>query len=399
MSTRRCGAASRSGASATSGTRTGCYTDRQKELRATLIELCEQEMRANAKRSDDELLFPRRNLELLGEHGFLALTVPEEYGGLGENHVAYSMVCETIARYGCASTAMCYVMHMGAVNAIMLRADAGADRQVHPAAEQRQDRDALLLRPGDRLALLVSDLVGRRAVERRLPGAQEGVLDDVRRLRRLLRRADDEPGLHRLRRPVGVRDRRRARAVAAVAVGRARAARQPVGPDRGRRTSRSPATSSSGRSATAPSSNDESVDPWFLARLVVGVERHRARRDRHREAAHDAQAPRRRRHARRRLPDDPGLRRRGRHGHERVPALRAVGRAGDGQRDRQQHARPRARRARPRRASCTGRGRSSSRRRRTSRTSSTRCCTRAAGRATSATWSSSATCAMRRPAG
>ena len=52
-------------------------------------------MRANAKRSDDELLFPRRNLELMGEHGFLAPTVPEEYGGLSENHVAYSMVCET----------------------------------------------------------------------------------------------------------------------------------------------------------------------------------------------------------------------------------------------------------------------------------------------------------------
>jgi len=63
-------------------------TERQKELRATLIGLCEQELRDNAKRSDDELLFPRRNLELLGEHGFLALTVPEEYGGLGENHVA-----------------------------------------------------------------------------------------------------------------------------------------------------------------------------------------------------------------------------------------------------------------------------------------------------------------------
>jgi alkylation response protein AidB-like acyl-CoA dehydrogenase len=97
-------------------------TERHKELRSTLIDLCQQEMRDNAKRSDDELKFPRRNLELLGEHGFLALTVPEEYGGLGENHVAYSMVCETIARYGCASTAMCYVMHVGAVNAIMLRA-------------------------------------------------------------------------------------------------------------------------------------------------------------------------------------------------------------------------------------------------------------------------------------
>ena len=64
---------------------------------------------------------PRRNLELLGEHGFLGLTVPEEYGGLGENHVAFAMACETIARYGCASTAMCYVMHIGAVMAVMYR--------------------------------------------------------------------------------------------------------------------------------------------------------------------------------------------------------------------------------------------------------------------------------------
>jgi alkylation response protein AidB-like acyl-CoA dehydrogenase len=108
-------------------------TDRHQELRATLIDLCQQEMRENAKRSDDELKFPRRNLELLGEHGFLALTVPEEYGGLGENHVAYSMVCETIARYGCASTAMCYVMHMGAVNAIMLRpTPALIDKYIRP---------------------------------------------------------------------------------------------------------------------------------------------------------------------------------------------------------------------------------------------------------------------------
>src|SRR5690242_21409937 len=35
--------------------------------RETIIELCEKEMRANAKRSDDELLFPRRNLELRSE--------------------------------------------------------------------------------------------------------------------------------------------------------------------------------------------------------------------------------------------------------------------------------------------------------------------------------------------
>jgi len=108
-------------------------TERQLELRSTLIGLCQEEMRANAQRSDDELRFPRRNLELLGEHGFLALTVPEEYGGLGESHAAYDMAVETIARYGCASTAMCYVMHMVAVNAIMLRpSPALVDKYIRP---------------------------------------------------------------------------------------------------------------------------------------------------------------------------------------------------------------------------------------------------------------------------
>ena len=108
-------------------------TPRQGELRDLLIELCEKEMRGNAKESDDKLLFPRKNLELLGEHGFLALTVPEEYGGLGQDHVAYAVTCETIARYGCASTAMCYVMHIGAVNAIMLRpTEALIDKFIRP---------------------------------------------------------------------------------------------------------------------------------------------------------------------------------------------------------------------------------------------------------------------------
>jgi alkylation response protein AidB-like acyl-CoA dehydrogenase len=108
-------------------------TDRQLELREKLIGLCESELRANAKRSDDELLYPRRNFEVLAEHGFLSLNVPEEYGGLGQNHVGYSMVCETLARYGCASTAMCYVMHISAVATIMLRPTPELiDRYIRP---------------------------------------------------------------------------------------------------------------------------------------------------------------------------------------------------------------------------------------------------------------------------
>jgi alkylation response protein AidB-like acyl-CoA dehydrogenase len=96
-------------------------SDHQKKLQETLISLCEQEMRANAVESDKKLLYPRKNFQLLAKHGFLGLLVPKSLGGMGENHVSAAMAVETIARYGCPSTAMCYTMHLGAVAAALFR--------------------------------------------------------------------------------------------------------------------------------------------------------------------------------------------------------------------------------------------------------------------------------------
>ncbi len=96
-------------------------TDKQKNLQAKLIELSRTTLRDNAVESDKKLLFPRKNFEALAKLGLLGLIVPKELGGMGENHVAAAMAVETIARYGCASTAMCYTMHLGAVAAACLR--------------------------------------------------------------------------------------------------------------------------------------------------------------------------------------------------------------------------------------------------------------------------------------
>ncbi len=96
-------------------------TPEQKELQSKLIELCQSNMRDNAVVSDKELLFPHENFRLLAEHGFLGLLVSKELGGMGQDHVCAAMAVETIARYGCPSTAMCYTMHLGAVAAAMLR--------------------------------------------------------------------------------------------------------------------------------------------------------------------------------------------------------------------------------------------------------------------------------------
>ena len=78
-------------------------------------------MRDNAIESDKKLLFPRKNFQILAKHGLLGLLVPKELGGMGQNHVCAAMVVETIARYACPSTAMCYTMHTGAVAAALFR--------------------------------------------------------------------------------------------------------------------------------------------------------------------------------------------------------------------------------------------------------------------------------------
>ena len=113
----------------------------QKELQAKLIALCETTLRANAVESDANYVYPRKNFEALATLGLLSLNVPNELGGLGQNHVCAAMVVETIARYGCPSTAMCYTMHLGAVAAALLRHH---DNSLLTDILKRLDKDVLI---------------------------------------------------------------------------------------------------------------------------------------------------------------------------------------------------------------------------------------------------------------
>ncbi|MEO1623378.1 MAG: acyl-CoA dehydrogenase family protein, partial [Cyanobacteria bacterium J06632_3] len=116
-------------------------TPAQQDLQAQLIDLCATVLRPNAVASDRELVYPRQNFEALASLGLLGLFVPKEWGGLGENHVCAAMVVETIARYGCPSTAMCYTMHLGAVAAALFRAHNNPDLQ---SLLMRLDADVLI---------------------------------------------------------------------------------------------------------------------------------------------------------------------------------------------------------------------------------------------------------------
>ncbi|WP_319423035.1 acyl-CoA dehydrogenase family protein [Pleurocapsa sp. FMAR1] len=104
-------------------------TPSQKELQTKLIELCATTLRPNAIESDAALIYPRKNFEALASLGLLGLLVPKKWGGLGENHTCAAMVVETIARYGCPSTAMCYTMHLAAVATALFRANRNLELQ------------------------------------------------------------------------------------------------------------------------------------------------------------------------------------------------------------------------------------------------------------------------------
>ncbi|HEX6543853.1 MAG TPA: acyl-CoA dehydrogenase family protein [Ktedonobacterales bacterium] len=92
-------------------------TDRQRSLleRAEPLALRFAE-RASAHDADSS--FPFENFADLREAGLLALTVPEEYGGLGANELDYVPVLERIA-WGDASTALALGMHLSNIGQLV----------------------------------------------------------------------------------------------------------------------------------------------------------------------------------------------------------------------------------------------------------------------------------------
>ncbi len=116
-------------------------TPEQLELQERLIAVCHDVIRPNAIEADRTGEYPRTSLKALAELGLLAVIVPEKYGARGENHVGTLMVTETIARYGCPSTALIYMMHMVAVAALVYRARGNSEIQ---GLLRRIDSDCLV---------------------------------------------------------------------------------------------------------------------------------------------------------------------------------------------------------------------------------------------------------------
>ncbi len=73
-------------------------SDEERELREAARRFARKEVQPVADRMDREDYFPRDIFRRLGEDGFLGVTVPTEYGGLGLSYVSQALILEEIAR-------------------------------------------------------------------------------------------------------------------------------------------------------------------------------------------------------------------------------------------------------------------------------------------------------------
>src|SRR5262245_21076756 len=105
----------------------------------------------NAAEVDTQGRFPAEGLKALADAGLYGLCLPKELGGKGEGMRAFAGVVEELSG-ACASTAMVYVMHVSAAQAIAASTTLG-------------DRDSILkeIAAGNHLTTLAFSEKGSRS--------------------------------------------------------------------------------------------------------------------------------------------------------------------------------------------------------------------------------------------
>ena len=101
-------------------------TDEQKMARDTAREFAKKRLAPVAQKLDEEEHTPRELYAEAAELGLFGILMPEEYGGLGLDHVAYCLVMEEIAR-ACAGFQVCLTVHNSLVSTAILK--FGTDEQ------------------------------------------------------------------------------------------------------------------------------------------------------------------------------------------------------------------------------------------------------------------------------
>jgi len=94
-------------------------SENQKQLQASAREFAKKEIAPRAAEIDRTEQYPWENVKLLTKQGFMGMTIPEEYGGLGMSYLDVVLVIEEIAKACGVSARIVVEANMGAVGAVM----------------------------------------------------------------------------------------------------------------------------------------------------------------------------------------------------------------------------------------------------------------------------------------
>jgi butyryl-CoA dehydrogenase len=86
-------------------------TEEQRQIRATVADFAQREIKPNASKWDREAIFPRELVQQIGALGFLGVAFPEKYGGGGADTLSQVLVVEGLARHD-AGLALSCAAHM-----------------------------------------------------------------------------------------------------------------------------------------------------------------------------------------------------------------------------------------------------------------------------------------------
>lgn len=116
----------------------------------------------DAARIDREGVYPRESLREIGKAGLLGLVVPKDKGGPGGNIKSAALVIEELAQ-GCASTAVCFTMHLCTVPLITSLARGNQqERFVKPLVAGDMINSFAMSEPGSGNRLWHTDSVAAR---------------------------------------------------------------------------------------------------------------------------------------------------------------------------------------------------------------------------------------------
>jgi len=108
------------------------FTSEQQQLRKTIREFCEAEIRPHVMEWDESQEFPDAIFRALGKMGVLGAVFPEDLGGSGYSYVDYSIVMEELARVD-PSIALSVAAHVSlCTNHIYLAGDDAQKRHYIP---------------------------------------------------------------------------------------------------------------------------------------------------------------------------------------------------------------------------------------------------------------------------